>query len=88
MIRISSTEFKQNIGAYSGAAMRTPVVITKRDRDRLVLMSIEDYNRLKALDDRIACHSADLPDDIKEALDMEVAAMDKDDIADYPVKDF
>jgi prevent-host-death family protein len=88
MTRISSTEFQQNIGVYSDAAMRTPVVITKRDRDRLVLMSIEDYNRLKALDDRIACHPADLPDDIKEALDMEVAAMSKEDIADYSVKDF
>lgn len=88
MTRISSTEFQQNIGVYSDAAMRTPVVITKRDRDRLVLMSIEDYNRLKALDDCIACHPADLPDDIKEALDMEVAAMSKEDIADYSVKDF
>lgn len=88
MTRISSTEFQQNIGAYSDAAMRKPVVITKRDRDRLVLLSIEDYNRLKALDDRVAAHPADLPDFLKEALDQSVEDMADVKATEYPVRDF
>lgn len=46
MTRVSATEFKNNIGAYSDAAMSEPVIITSHQRDRLVLLSAEDYKRL------------------------------------------
>ncbi len=46
MIRVSATEFMNNIGAFNDAAMREPVFITSRDRDRLVLLSAEEYSRL------------------------------------------
>jgi len=47
MPRITATEFQQNVGAYSDAAQREPVVITHHNRDRLVLMSAEAYARLQ-----------------------------------------
>ena len=47
MTRVSATEFKNNIGAFSDAAMNAPVIITSHQRDRLVLMSAEEYRRLK-----------------------------------------
>ena len=50
MTRVTSTVFQQAVGSYSDAAMREPVIITSHDRDRLVLMSVEEYQRLKALD--------------------------------------
>ena len=46
MTRVTATEFKNNIGVFSDAAMREPVIITSHDRDRLVLLSAEEYNRL------------------------------------------
>lgn len=50
MTRITATEFQQNVGLYSDAALREPVVITSHNRDRLVLTDVEDYNRLKKLE--------------------------------------
>lgn len=46
MARVTATEFKNNIGTFSDAAMSAPVIITSHDRDRLVLMSAEEYKRL------------------------------------------
>lgn len=38
-MRVSSTEFQQNVGRYQDAAMQAPVVITKHNRPHMVLMS-------------------------------------------------
>lgn len=46
MTRVSATDFKNNIGTFSDAAMQEPVIITSHQRDRLVLMSAEEYRRL------------------------------------------
>ena len=45
MTRVSATEFKNNIGAFSDAAMSEPVMIASHQRDRLVLMSADEYHR-------------------------------------------
>jgi prevent-host-death family protein len=68
MPRITATEFQQNVGAYSDAAQREPVVITHHNRDRLVLMSAETYARLQGvgeaqeglLDELVETHAATL----------------------------
>jgi prevent-host-death family protein len=70
MPRITATEFQQNVGAYSDAAQREPVVITHHNRDRLVLLSAETYARLQAggagdapealLDELVETHAATL----------------------------
>lgn len=57
MTRVTATEFKNNIGAFSDAAMQEPVIITSHQRDRLVLLSADEYQRLTrtsegALEDR------------------------------------
>ena len=36
MTRVTATEFKNNIGAFSDAAMQAPVIITSHQRDRRV----------------------------------------------------
>lgn len=46
MTRVSATDFKNNIGTFSDTAMNEPVIITSHQRDRLVLMSADEYRRL------------------------------------------
>lgn len=50
MTRVTATEFKNNIGTFSDAAMSEPVIITSHNRDRLVLLSAEEYSRLAGQD--------------------------------------
>jgi len=54
MTRVTATEFKNNIGAYSDAAMHEPVIITSHQRDRLVLLSADEYRRLTGLAEGIS----------------------------------
>lgn len=51
MNRVSTVEFIRNFGLHSDSALSAPIVITKSDRDRLVLMSIEQYDRPKNICD-------------------------------------
>ena len=53
MTRVTATDFKNNIGAFSDAAMNEPVIITSHQRDRLVLLSAEEYRRLTALPEAV-----------------------------------
>lgn len=54
MTRVTATEFKNNIGAFSDAAMNEPVIITSHQRDRLVLLSADEYRRLTGITDDIS----------------------------------
>ena len=38
-MRVTSTEFQQNVGRFQDAALQEPVVITKHNRPHTVLMS-------------------------------------------------
>ncbi len=50
MVRISATEFQRNIGRYQDVALTEPVTITRDGRDRTVMLSAEEYERLKRRD--------------------------------------
>lgn len=50
MIRVSSGELQRKIGHIQDMALVDPVAITNNGRDRLVMMSIEEYRRLKRRD--------------------------------------
>lgn len=47
---IPSAEFQRNIGLYQDKALVEPVVVMRHGRARVVLLSAEEFNRLKALD--------------------------------------
>lgn len=51
MRRFSTVDLDKNLGDVKAAAAREPVVITEHRKDRFVIMSIEDYNRLRGLSD-------------------------------------
>jgi prevent-host-death family protein len=50
MITVSATEFQQHVGRYQDEALRRPVAITRNGRERLVILSAEEYRRLKRRD--------------------------------------
>lgn len=46
---ISATEAKQRLSAVIDAAQREPIVIRRQKRDAAVLMSAQEYERLRGL---------------------------------------
>lgn len=46
---VSATEAKQTLSRILDAAQREPVVIQRQNRDIAVLLSVQDYERLTAL---------------------------------------
>jgi prevent-host-death family protein len=52
-MKVSSAEFQKKFDILSDKALTEPVTITSEGRDRLVLLSIEEYERLKRRDRRV-----------------------------------
>lgn len=52
MSTVSSAEFQRNLGLYQDKALNEPVTITRNGRERLVLLSVDEYRRLKRRDRR------------------------------------
>ena len=52
-MKVSTAEFIKNYGALADRALAEPVTITKNGRDRLVVLSAEEYDRLKRRDRRV-----------------------------------
>ena len=50
MVRISATEFQKNAGHYTDVALTQPVTVTRNGRDRTVVISADEYQRLKRRD--------------------------------------
>jgi PHD/YefM family antitoxin component YafN of YafNO toxin-antitoxin module len=53
MVRISAGEFQRQWGRVQDLAIAQPVTITSNGRDRMVLMSAEEYERLKRRDRQV-----------------------------------
>jgi len=51
--RISTVELLRNFGRQGDAALAEPIILTKSGRDRLVLISIEQYEVLRKTYDAI-----------------------------------
>ena len=74
MPSVSSTEFQRNPGLYQDLAQREPVTVTAHGRERTVLLSAEEYRRLKRRD-RLALAVEEIgDDDIAAILASEVPA--------------
>jgi prevent-host-death family protein len=53
MIKVSAAEFQRNIGRYQDAALVQPVAVTRNGRERTVMISVEEYYRLKRRDRQV-----------------------------------
>jgi prevent-host-death family protein len=65
--RVTATEFQQAFGTLSDKARHEPVVITKHGQDSLVVMSAEEWQRLKRRDRQVGL-TAELPEEWVEAV--------------------
>jgi hypothetical protein len=50
MVRISAGDLQRQWGRVQDIALSEPVTVTCKGRDRMVLLSTEEYNRLKRRD--------------------------------------
>jgi hypothetical protein len=69
MIKVSAAEFQRNIGRYQDIALTQPVVVARNGRVRAVMISIEEYHRLKRRDRRVM--------GLKDFTDEDIAALEK-----------
>jgi prevent-host-death family protein len=68
MVKVSAAEFQRNIGRYQDMALTQPVAVTRNGRERTVLISVEEYERLKRRD-RVVLRLEDFTDEDLAALE-------------------
>ena len=66
-MRVTTAEFIKNYGTLADRAFTEPVTITKNGRDRLVVMSADEYTRLVRRDRR-AVRPEDLSEEVLAAI--------------------
>jgi hypothetical protein len=69
MIKVSAAEFQRNIGRYQDMALVQPVAVTRNGRERTVMISVEEYHRLKRRDRQVL--------GLDDFTDMDVAALEE-----------
>jgi prevent-host-death family protein len=79
MTEYSTSDLSRKSGDIIAEALRRPVTITQRNKPRLVLLSIEDYHRLKArAETRMAGRLETMPDELFEDVKRAVDAYERD----------
>lgn len=66
--KVSALEVARNFGRYADKALVKPVHVTKHGREHVVLISEDEYHRLKSRD-RIVFAAEDIPADLLLALE-------------------
>ena len=79
-MKVTSTEFQQNVGRYQDAAQQAPVVITKNARPHTVLMSAAFFEMV--MKGRVARPVEDLDDDTLRAIAASTVSPTLDDLND------
>jgi prevent-host-death family protein len=69
MVRVTAAELQKQFGRYRDMALKEPVSVTHHGRESLVILSADEYERLKALDTRHAVHPWELPEHLAAALE-------------------
>jgi len=68
MTTVTAAEIQKNFGKFTELALRGPVSITRQGREALVLLSADEYKRLKSLDDRQVFLAEEIPEEWLEEL--------------------
>ena len=53
MLTITSADFQRHFGRYQDEALKEPLAITRNGRERLVVLSADEYHRLKRRDRQV-----------------------------------
>jgi prevent-host-death family protein len=72
--RFSTSDLSRKSGDIIAEALRHPVTITQRNKPRLVLMNVEDYERLVQADPRKAVITKDMPEELLTELEAAIEA--------------
>lgn len=67
MQTVTSSDVAKNFGAFTDRAKRDPIQVTAYGRPQIVMMSVEEYERLRRLDRRVIA-TAELPQDLRRAI--------------------
>lgn len=68
MVTVTAADLQKQFGRYRDIAQREPVSVTHHGRESLVVLSADEYKRLKSLDQRRALFAWELSDQEDEAL--------------------
>ena len=69
MIKVSAAEFQRNIGRYQDMALTQAVVVARNGRERTVMISVEEYRRLKRHDRQVL--------ELEEFSEADIAALEE-----------
>jgi prevent-host-death family protein len=53
MVTVSSAEFQRHFGHYQDVALTEPISITRNGRERVIVLSVDEYHRLKRRDRQV-----------------------------------
>ena len=53
MLTVTAAEFQRNFGRYQDVALTEPIAITRNGRERMVMLSVDEYHRLKKRDRQV-----------------------------------
>lgn len=68
MVKVTAAELQKQFGLYREIAIKEPVSVTHHGRESLVILSADEYKRLKSFDTREAIYPWELPEELAEAL--------------------
>jgi prevent-host-death family protein len=85
MVTVTAEELQNRFGQYRDLAQREPVTVTHHGRESIVVLSADEYKRLKALDTRRAYYVHELPDDVIAELEKGYQGEPTPDL-DHPMK--
>lgn len=69
MVTVTSADLRKQFGRCRELALKEPVSVTHHGRESLVVLSADEFRRLKALDARQALYAWELPEDLATALE-------------------
>lgn len=69
MVTISSADLRRQFTRCRELALKEPVSVTHNGRESLVVLSADEFKRLKALDTREALYAWEIPRDLADALE-------------------
>jgi prevent-host-death family protein len=52
MLTVNASEFQKRVGEFTDIARREPVTVTRHGRPSVVVLSAEDYKRMKQIEER------------------------------------
>jgi prevent-host-death family protein len=68
MVTVKSADLRRQFTRYRELALKEPVSVTHKGQESLVVLSADEFKRLKALDTREALYAWELPQDLVNAL--------------------